>query len=195
MEGTILLTLQVLRVPFVVQLFALFSAFANHGFIWLIVGFFLLIFVKNRRKEGLAIIASVILCALIGMLLIGNIVERARPFDSIIGLSPVVGVQHEGYSFPSFHVASCVAVTFIIARCFGGKFALFSTIYSVIIIFARMYLGVSYPTDVLAGIALGLIVGFICFIVFVRIININFSKPSGRHSVKNGRRNHTEYHR
>ncbi len=195
MEGTILLVLQAIRVPFIVQLFAFFSAIANHGFIWLVLGLIFLIFVKDRRKEGLALIASVILCALIGVVLIGMLVGRDRPFDAIIGLNTVVGVLHEGYSFPSFHVASCVAASFIIARCFGGKFGFVSIIFSVIIMFARMYLGVNYPTDVLAGIVLGLIIGWICVFVFMRLINISKPKSAARHSVKNQRRDYSEYHR
>lgn len=185
MEGTILLTLQAIRIPFVVQLFALFSAFANHGFIWLVIGFFMLLFAKNRRVEGFALIISVVLCFLIGSLLISLLVERARPFDVVLGLNSVVGVQHESYSFPSFHAATCVAATFIIAKCFGGKPGFFACIYTLIVCFSRMYLGVSYPSDVAGGIILGLIIGWICAFVIVRLFSNSKSSQSAQHNLKN----------
>lgn len=185
MEGTILLALQAIRIPFIIQLFALFSSFCNHGFIWLLLGLLLILFSKNRKKEGFLFIIAVVLCLLIGVLLIGLIVGRERPFDIVVGLTSVIGVEHIGYSFPSFHVATCMAALYIAAKCFGRRPAFFALIFTLIIAFSRMYLGVSYPTDVLAGAFLGFVIGWLCVNVIMRFISQFQIPPAARHSVKN----------
>ena len=44
------------------------------------------------------------------------------------------------------------------------------TIYSVLLGFSRLYVGVHYPTDVLAGLALGLITSAIAYLVYQLIL-------------------------
>jgi undecaprenyl-diphosphatase len=78
---------------------------------------------------------------------------RSRP-----GLWPPL-VDEQGYAFPSGHALASATFYPLLAwttlRLRGASFALFSGALPLFIGFGRLYLGVHWPTDVLAGWALG----------------------------------------
>jgi membrane-associated phospholipid phosphatase len=77
------------------------------------------------------------------------VVRRRRP--QLDGLPPLVGTV-SGLSFPSAHCT----MSFAAARAFGGLIPS-SALYAAAVAFAlnRPYLGVHYPSDVVAGAVLG----------------------------------------
>ena len=84
-----------------------------------------------------------------------NKIRRKRPFESIIELKSLkIGVDQ--FSFPSGHTtaAFCLAVTSALVT--EGHIA--STVYlilALIVAISRVYLGVHYPSDVIAGGVIG----------------------------------------
>ncbi|MDO5331715.1 MAG: phosphatase PAP2 family protein, partial [Bacillota bacterium] len=73
----------------------------------------------------------------------------------------LMDIKAQGYSFPSGHSANSMTAYGSVARCQKKK--LVSIIATIIILFvgiSRFCVGVHYPTDVLCGWALGLIVIF-----------------------------------
>lgn len=76
--------------------------------------------------------------------------------------------HHNGYSFPSNHAANNFAGATFLSYCYPAlSWPLF--LVASTIAFSRVYVGVHYPFDVLAGALVGIIFGFSFFRVFVII--------------------------
>jgi membrane-associated phospholipid phosphatase len=90
-----------------------------------------------------------------------DLFAQPRPFD----LDPTVKLHEiEGYGLPSGHSQSAVVVWGAIASYMRKRWAwAVAVLLMVLIGFSRVYLGVHFPTDVLAGWTLGavLLVGYI----------------------------------
>ena len=119
----------------------------------LIVAF---LYIKKYYREALFLAITMSACG-IAMPLLKNIFSRERPdFYRLIEIS--------GYSFPSGHTTSSTTMYLTLAIVVLSimnklnKYFIFSiaVIGIVIIGSSRIYLGVHYPTDVMAGICLGI---------------------------------------
>jgi decaprenylphosphoryl-5-phosphoribose phosphatase len=105
-----------------------------------------------RRRRWRRATASV-LAAQLGAVAVKQVVRRQRP--AIEGLDPLVSTP-TGLSFPSSHAAT----SFAAARAFAplaGACAIYPP--AVLMALTRIHLGVHYPSDVLAGAALGTVIG------------------------------------
>lgn len=93
--------------------------------------------------------------------LIKNIVKRLRPWQSSNGAIELLR-DVDGYSFPSGHSSSSSAFYPTIARQFKEKKWKWMTVLAIIIpilvAFSRNYLGAHFITDVVCGLALGVLV-------------------------------------
>lgn len=162
-EIQILDWMQNIRTPFGDIIVPLISGLGNAGIIWIALTLVLLIISKTRRSGlimALALIADLILCN--GIL--KNLVARTRPYD----VNTVVNLLIEkpvDYSFPSGHTAASFAA--VTALYLAGEKKLWkpALVLSILIAFTRMYLYVHYPTDILGGIAVGIISGYIGFFI------------------------------
>ena len=146
-----------LACPFLDAVMPVITSLANGGIIWIIAAVLLLIF-KKTRKTGFSVALALIGGLIIGNLLLKNLVGRIRPYDLNEGIEILIA-RLSDYSFPSGHtLASFEAATVLMIR--DKRFGIPALILAVIIAFSRLYLYVHYPTDVLAGIILGIIIGF-----------------------------------
>ncbi len=86
------------------------------------------------------------------------VVERPRPYetlaDAVLRQSPA-----HGTSFPSSHTAVTVAVVTALMPFLPKPARVVAIGYAVLVAWSRVYLGVHYPLDVLAGAGIGLAVG------------------------------------
>jgi len=86
------------------------------------------------------------------------IANRPRPYqvvaDAVLRQSPA-----HGTSFPSSHTAVTVAVVIALVPFLPRALAWVAIAYAVLVGWSRVYLGVHYPLDVLAGAGIGLAVG------------------------------------
>lgn len=140
--------------PILDKIMVMFTMLGEFGAVWSLLGIALVIESKYRII-GLMVIAALIFTTIMGEGVIKNLVKRSRPCKDMTQQDLVVRKPNT-YSFPSGHTASSFAVANVLLTCFAGVGVAFLIIAS-LIAFSRMYLYVHYPTDIIAGIALGLL--------------------------------------
>jgi membrane-associated phospholipid phosphatase len=92
--------------------------------------------------------------------IIKALTDRARPFN-LLRETRVVGLRERGLSFPSGHTAQTFFWVTLAVTHFKLPLAVAIGLYAIAILvgFTRVYLGMHYPRDVLAGAILALIWG------------------------------------
>jgi len=83
--------------------------------------------------------------------------KRRRPNVGIHGFTALVQ-NPDAFSFPSGHTAASVALAVAWAGE-GSGLGLLASAFATLVGFSRVYLGVHYPLDVMAGMTLGLTAG------------------------------------
>lgn len=143
----------------------------DNGLIWIIVACLLMIS-KRYRTLGLMVLGALLLGTILGEGMLKHIFHRIRPSADIPPMQLLIR-KPMTYSFPSGHTTSSFAAAGVLSK-YLRNYAVGIFILACLIAFSRIYLYVHYPTDVLAGIVLGLICS--------RIIIYIFNKIKGRYS-------------
>jgi membrane-associated phospholipid phosphatase len=85
--------------------------------------------------------------------LIGNLVDRARPYETLANVHVLID-RTTDFSFPSDHATTVGAVA--VGLLFvDRRLGVVAAVAAVLMAFTRVYVGAHYPLDVLAGLALG----------------------------------------
>ena len=106
--------------------------------------------------------------------LIRPYVERMRPSNLNNPLSELVHIvnNHRGgrYGFPSCHAANTFGLAFFIFFLFRERWlTFFMMAWAIFTCYSRVYLGVHYPGDLLAGTVVGLAGAYLMYFLFMKV--------------------------
>jgi membrane-associated phospholipid phosphatase len=128
------------------------SRLTDHGRAWYVLGVAGAALDQRRRRDWVAATATVVLTERASEV-IKHATMRERP--SVDGL-PHLATTPSRFSFPSSHTADAVAGSLVFGRVLPTlPLRVFALTQSA----SRPYLGVHYVSDVLAGAALGAVIG------------------------------------
>lgn len=167
-EGAILLWIQeYLRNPVLTPVMKGVSYLGTAGIFWILLIIALLCF-KKTRKVGIVCAVSLLTEFILANLIIKPLAARVRPYEVVQGLICLVPPEKD-FSFPSGHAGSSFACAGILIRMTPKKYGISAIVLASLIAVSRLYVGVHYPTDVLCGVLLGLLVSFAVYYIFQKI--------------------------
>lgn len=155
----------------ITNLFIIITNIASAG-VLITINLITLIFSKNK-KIGIAMAINLLIVAVLNIIL-KNIIQRPRPTGYRL-------IEENGYSFPSGHSMASMAfygliIYFIYSNIKNKKLKIIiSSLLSIIILLigiSRIYLGVHYTSDVLAGFLISIIYLIIYETTIIKLIGI-----------------------
>ena len=167
MEFKILDMIQEIRTPILDSLMCMITKLGNAGAIWIILAVILLLIPKTR-KTGAIVVAALAVDIVLCNGILKPFIGRIRPCDINTSIQLLVA-RPDDFSFPSGHTAASFAA--VAALYFAGEKMLWkpALILSCFIAFSRLYLYVHYPTDILGGIVVGILAGYLGYQMVVKL--------------------------
>ena len=147
-----------IQYPFFSKLLVPITKIGSMGLIWLLIAVPML-FSESLRSTGIKVILVVILAGFLGEGLIKHLAKRKRPSKYIKEKDMLIR-KPVTYSFPSGHTSSSVASAIVISRAFP-VLSVPVIVLAFLVSFSRLYFKVHYPSDILAGAFLGLILAYL----------------------------------
>ena len=139
--------------------FSSFTALGNHGLIWILL---IIVLLAHKSTRKLGVLAGIALLLEFGLndYVLKPLIARPRPY-STFEIVPIIELP-SGFSFPSGHSASSLAVaTMIMLGKHPARHVVM--VFALMMAFSRIYLMVHYPSDVLAGIVVGISCAFVVY--------------------------------
>ena len=145
-----------LRHPILDPIIVFITTLGNAGILW--IGLTILLAVrKSTRKTAAALAVALGLCLLCGNLLLKPLIGRIRPFNVQDAITLLIAAPLD-YSFPSGHTLCSVIGAYMLTAA-NRKFGLAAIPLAALIAFSRLYLYVHFPSDVLASLSIGMLIG------------------------------------
>lgn len=114
--------------------------------------------IRTRSPWPLAMCGAVAAVAWLACHVAKSIADRPRPYEVVSGAILRQQPAH-GSSFPSSHTTVAFAIAIAVIPFIPRLGVPVALVYATLVGWSRVYLGAHYPLDVLAGVALGLVVG------------------------------------
>lgn len=118
-----------------------------------LVGVLILLALRKHRLFLQGMFASILAYGMNA--LIGILIPRHRPFVDY-GVAKLIEKSAESKSFPSDHAALAFAIAAVVAYAYP-RWGWLLFICAILIALSRIYVGVHYPTDIIAGACVGIL--------------------------------------
>ena len=145
-----------IQCPFLDFLMPKITMLGNGGCVWLAAACLLLLQPKHRRT-GILLLVGLAAGVLIGNVVMKPLFARPRPCWIDTTVEMLVAVPRD-FSFPSGHTLSSVIAATILSLA-EPRFAIVAIPLAALIALSRLYLFVHFPTDILASVVIGIVVG------------------------------------
>lgn len=168
-DGGALLWIQdTLRCAFLDPVLTVYTRLGNAGLLWIVLSLVMLCFPKTRRAGFVSLVAMLLglLCTNVAL---KHMVGRTRPWLVVEGLVPLVA-EPDPNSFPSGHTCAAFAAASAWWRTLPRRWMrVTGVVLAALMAFSRLYVGVHFPSDVLAGLAVGLLCGWLAWLIWKQI--------------------------
>lgn len=140
--------------------------------------FILYIAFRNQHlKEGLLVLGSIALVLLLASLISGALFkpyfQRFRPshhpdYKDLVNL--LNDFRGGDYGFISGHATNSFGLAFFFSRLFRNRLLTFSMmLWATLNSYSRIYLGVHFISDIVAGFIMGALIGLLVYEIYIRI--------------------------
>lgn len=175
--------------PYLSQFFS-FITNLHHTevFIFIIAPFLLIAWWLKYRTQMFAALLALALMILIADTIcyrgLKSVIQRDRPFlNATLNAEVRVGYKPKSSSFPSNHAVNCFAIATLLAWYYPWLGAVFYLIAG-LVGYSRVYVGVHYPSDVIAGACIGILIA----VAVIRIAYNRIEPLKPQYRVKSKRR-------
>ena len=168
-DGGILLWIQnFLRCAVLDPIMIIYTQMGDAGILWIVLSV-VLICIPRTRKAGFVSLIAMLLGLLCTKVVLKHVVGRTRPWLVVEGLIPLVA-ENDPNSFPSGHTCAAFAAASAWCRTLPRRWMkIVAVVMAALMGFSRLYVGVHFPTDVLAGMAVGLLCGWLAWLIWKRL--------------------------
>ena len=153
----------------------LYTQLGNSGLLFIVLGIALLFF-KRTRKAGCSALCAMLIGLVVVNFTIKPLVARERPWLVIEGFVNLVP-EHDPHSFPSGHTNAAFA--FAVALCMAAPkrwMKVTAVCLAAVMGLSRLYVGVHFPSDVLAG----AVIGSLCGLLGAFVVKLVWERVSAR---------------
>ena len=181
LNSTDILLLKLFNRSFANPLFDFVFPFITDSSNWLLplIVFYFYLFRDDWRRALKAFLIAVVCLVLtdaVAAQIIKPVVGRIRPSHELVDMIRLLVGRGGKYSFPSNHAANSMAFA-IITGFFYPKMRRWLFIIPILVGFSRVYVGVHYPSDVIAGALFGFIIAnFILHLYSLIVVNFSIIK-------------------
>ncbi len=158
------------RNTFLHYFFNIITLLGEKGLPCILFALVLLIIPKTRSK-GTHVGMALAFNGLLVNVILKNLFERPRPFwDTVLGGELVTDTLFDfmvphSFAFPSGHTAIVFAAAVATYGIMKKRYSIILTVLAVLVGLSRLYIGVHYPTDVLAGAIAGALAAVLAKVV------------------------------
>lgn len=158
----------------------------SEKFFWIPLYVFLLGLLIKRIGLSRSVLCIIILTLMIfstdqlGESILRPYVGRLRPSSPLNPISEVLHFVNDykggSFGFPSLHAANTFALFTYLSCILKSNWIRYTLlIWAILVSCSRIYLGVHYPTDILAGAILGIFMGRNFYLLFTFIPDLKFN--------------------
>lgn len=160
LEFQILNLIANMRTDLLDTMLPMISSFGDKGIGWIVLSV-ILTCIPRYRKAGITMGLALIFCLLVGNMTLKPLIARPRPYTYFPEMTLLIAPLAD-FSFPSGHTfASFASATALFL--YHKKAGIAAYILAAIIAFTRLYLYVHFPSDVIAGMLLGIFSGWLAY--------------------------------